>query len=319
MRLAPPLSPRSVRAHRTGLTPTASRRSPAPRPPESAAACPLARLEGWDRRFAPGRSAPRSLGPIGALGLLVSCAALIGCAAGQPGLRAELPALEAPRAAAPVDRDHFTRDKTGGIAEEHLRELITAPVYLAEDTRLGILPVAVAYEADPEVPVTGVPGVLAESLDQTGFFQVASEVSADWPSNRSVAGLRELAARYQTRYLLLYRHRFVERSHTNAWSVTWFALVTIPIVPAKTLETAGVLEATLFDVRTGTLLFTVYERVYAVSDENVWGNERKLRAMRQALVKDGAEALAGRVVHQVQRLAAARPAPAEDAPRAALR
>ncbi len=35
--------------------------------------------------------------------------------------------------------------------------------------------------------------------------------------------LRELAARYRSEYLLLYRHRFVDRSYTNAWG--WLYLL----------------------------------------------------------------------------------------------
>ena len=42
---------------------------------------------------------------------------------------------------------------------------------------------------------------------------------------------------------------------------------------------AGVLEATLFDVRSGTILFTLYERVHARSDETPCDDDRKLRAM----------------------------------------
>jgi hypothetical protein len=71
------------------------------------------------------------------------------------------------------------------------------------------------------------------------------------------------------------------------------------------------LEATLFDVRTGTIMFTVYERVYASSRENVWANARKLRELRESLLNEGAERLADKVVHQVHRLAAIRPEPTD--------
>lgn len=51
--------------------------------------------------------------------------------------------------------------------------------------------------------------------------QVVSEVTTDWPTDGSIAGLRKLAARYRGEYLLLYRHRFVDRSWTNGWALSW--------------------------------------------------------------------------------------------------
>lgn len=264
-------------------------------------------------------AAPRASLRCLAVALLIALA-LAACGGSSAPLEATLPPLAVAEAAPapPIENDYFNRDHTGALTEEDLRALLAAPVFLADETRLGIVPVAVAYEADEEVPLVGVPEVLAEALDNTGFFEVTSEVSTDWPSDRSISGLRELAARYQTRYLLLYRHRFVERRHVNAWSAAWLTVVAIPFVPSQTLETAGVLEATLFDVQTGTLLFTVYERVHAISDENVWGNERKLRRMRERLLDDGAEALADKVVHQVHQLVAARPVPAAEERRVTL-
>jgi len=231
---------------------------------------------------------------------------LFGCGASSSTLRADLPALEIPGAQV-MDHSPFVRDRTGGISEEDLVRLLDMPTFLADETRLGIVPVTVAYQMDNEIPLIGVPEVLGDALEDTNFFEVTSEVSTDWPSDRSIAGLREIAARYRTRYLLLYRHRFTERVGPNPWAATYATLVTIPFVPGRRLETAGVLEATLFDVRTGTILFTVYERVHNESYENVWANERKLRDMRAALLDEGAERLADKVVSRVHRLVAARP------------
>ena len=76
------------------------------------------------------------------------------------------------------------------------------------------------------------------------------------------------------------------------------------------------LEATLFDVRTGTILFTVYERVEGKSGENVWQNDRKRRQLKEGLLAKAAEKLAEEVVSKSRRLASARPAK-QDAPKAA--
>jgi len=244
---------------------------------------------------------------------LLCIAVLFGACSKSATMQADLGPLEI-AGVEPIERDPFSRDQTGALSEEELIRTIEAPVFLAEETRLGIVPVAVAYEADDEIPLVAVPEVLATALDNTGFFEVTSEISTDWPSDSSISGLRELAARYRTRYLLLYRHRFVDDHRANGWAFSYIAIVTIPFVPARTLETAGVLEATLFDVRTGSLMFTVYERVHEISDENVWYNSLKLREMRERLLNEGAERLADKVVHQIHRLAAARPdyVPGED-------
>ena len=243
-------------------------------------------------------------GPTWMMACLVSlCGA---CGSANTALEAHLPPLDIAEAIYD-EPTPFIRDRTGAISEEDLLTVIDAPVFLEEDRRLGIVPVAIAYEPDEEIPLVEVPEVLGQALEDTGFFTVASEISTDWPSDRSIAGLRELAARYRTRYLLLYRHRFVERETTNAWATTWIMLVPILFVPSESLELAGVLEATLFDVRSGTILFTVYERVSTAETANIWNNEGDFREMRQELLDAGALELANKVTNQVHRLVAARP------------
>jgi hypothetical protein len=56
--------------------------------------------------------------------------------------------------------------------------------------------------------------------------------------------------------------------------------------------------------RTGTILFTVYERVRASSDETPWYPDRKLGAMKVRLLEQAAGKLAEQVVSKVRRLAA---------------
>src|SRR5690606_2391923 len=185
--------------------------------------------------------------------------------------------------------------------------LLSAPVYLEDAERIGILPVTVAYETDKDLPLAIVPQNLGVALENTGYFEVSSEMSTDWPANGSVAGLRELAARYQTRYVLLYRHRFVDFEHVNGWGWAYITLVAIPFVPSNTVETAGVLEATMFDAKTGTIMFTVFERVSHTEDFNVWNNDVKRRHMKEMLLEQAADKLATRVVGKVDRLVAARP------------
>lgn len=216
----------------------------------------------------------------------------------MPGLEAQPQQLQ---------DNHFQTDRMGNLGEDELREILDAPVYLDHDPRIGILPVAVAYTPDASLPLVSVPELLGDALEGTGYFEVASEMSTEWPAQRGIAGLRELAARYRADYLLLYRHRFASDSYVNNYAWTYPTLVGIFASPSVTLETAGVLEATLFDVRTGTILFTAYERVRGFEDITPFDEERKMAALKSRLLKTASDSLSGKVVHQVQRLALARP------------
>ena len=240
---------------------------------------------------------------------------LSGCAMSKGAMRAELPPLVLDSPAPPpqiLTEDHFTQDKPASISEAELKSILAAPVFLEETARVGVVPVAGRYELDAEVPTISVPGVLAESLESSNLFGASSEISTDWPADRGVAGLREIAARYRTEYLVLYRQRFVDQSYANPWAVGYATLVGAFFLPANTLEAAGVLEATFFDVKTGTILFTVYERVQGFAEVNNWQNDRKLQALKRRLLSEASQKLADQVVHKCRRLAAARPAQVRD-------
>ena len=211
-------------------------------------------------------------------------------------------------AAAPLEQDHFARDRPSALSEEGLRAILEAPIELDRTQRLGVLPVAAAYRPDRLLPLPAVPAELTRALEATGLFQGITEMSTDWPADGDIPGLRELAARYRSRYLLLYRQRFVDDAYANAWSWLYLTGIGIFLAPSRTLTTAGVLEATLFDVRTGTLLFTVYERVRASSDETPFADDRKLEGLRQRLLREAAGTLAESVVSKVRRLAGPREA-----------
>lgn len=244
------------------------------------------------------------------LTLTLALTTLIGACAARAPMAPQMAPLQLTATApapAPLEVNHFVRDKPTGISEDAIREILAAPVYLEEGARIGVVPVDTGYAPDDDLPLALVPGALAESLEASGLYEVSTEVSTGWPTSLGIGGLRELAARYRSDYLLLYRHRFIDRNYTNEWGVMWLTVLGVFFVPSETLETAGVLEATLFDVKTGTILFTVYERVHQSSDENIWHNDRKRREMKEALLDGAAKKLAEQVVWKSQRLAAARP------------
>lgn len=228
-----------------------------------------------------------------------------GCAAS----RASMPTLAPYALAEPVqvlEENHFSRDRMG-VGEPELRQILAAPVFLEEHARIGVLPVRSGYAPDDEVPVEAAPATLTDALDASGLFDLASEVSTDWPTTNGTAGLRELAARYRTEYVLLYRHRFADVTHANGFAVGFVTLIGALFLPGTTLESAGVLEATLFDVKTGTILFTVHERVRSEAISPPPGVETRLALMHRDMVKDAAKKLSEQVLLRCQRLVATRP------------
>lgn len=247
-----------------------------------------------------------------ALPALLALAALVttGCGAAAP-MRPEMAPLAlatTPASPAPLIENHFSRDRIGDLSEDRVREILAAPVFLEADARIGVVPVIDRYEPDEAIPLTTVTGRLADELANAGFFEVVSEISTDWPSTSSIAGLRELATRYRAEYLLLYRHRFVDRQYTNAWGWAWLTLIGGLVVPAETFETAGVLEATLFDVKSGTLLFTVFERIDAEEDATIWHTDRTVRRLQERLLAKATGRLGRQVDAKLRSLIAARPA-----------
>jgi hypothetical protein len=226
---------------------------------------------------------------------------------------AELPPLvftaaETQQAPPPLTEDHFVRDQIGGVSEDHLKEILAAPVFLEEGARLGVVPVAVRYAPDEAIPTVAVPAELVGALEDSGMFEMASEISTEWPTDRGLPGLRELAARYRSEYLLLYRHRFVEEVNHNGWAAGYATVIGALFFPGQQLESNGVLEATLYDVKTGTLLFTVNERIAASESAAPTTQSRRSAELQKKLLAEAAPKLADRVVSKCRRLAASRPA-----------
>ncbi|MBK7860096.1 MAG: hypothetical protein IPJ65_16075 [Archangiaceae bacterium] len=202
--------------------------------------------------------------------------------------------------------DHFSRDQTGALSEEHLKEILAAPVFLEAGARLGVVPVAVAYAPDEAVPTVAAPAELVGALEQSGLFEMASEISTEWPIDRGLPGLRELAARYRSEYLLLYRHRFVETTNHNGWAAGYATLIGALFFPGEQLETDGVLEATLYDVKSGTILFTVNERTHQSESAAPTTATRRGHELQAKMLREAAPKLADRVVQKCRRLAASR-------------
>jgi len=232
-----------------------------------------------------------------------------GCAMQRAAMPTLAPmAFEAQAAAAPppLEDNYFTKDRSA-VSEADLKTILAAPVFLEEGARIGVLPVAAKYEADEALPVEAAPQTLVESLETSGMFELASEVSTEWPIDRGLPGLRELAARYRTEYLLLYRHRFDDVAKANPGAIAYVTILGAFFIPGTTVDTAGVLEATLFDVKTGTILFTINERVRGSDIASPPNVEARLAELHTKLVREGSRKLADEVLKRCRRLEASRP------------
>jgi hypothetical protein len=244
------------------------------------------------------------------LAVLSLALAVTGCAAARQATLPELAPLSlgAVSAPPPLQDDHFVRDRSA-LGEAELREILEAPVFLEEHARIGVVPVRAAYALDDGIPVEGAPATLTDALDQSSLFDLASELSTEWPTTTGTAGLRELAARYRAEYVLLYRHRFADLTHANPWAAGFVTLVGALFLPGTTVDSAGVLEATLFDVKTGTILFTVHERVRREAIAPPPGVPATIARLHREMLAEAAKKLSAQVLARCQRLVASRPRP----------
>ena len=119
------------------------------------------------------------------------------------------------------------------------------------------------YAPDDNIPVEAAPATLTEALEGSGLFDLASEISSEWPTTSGTAGLRgaRRPVPHRVRAALPAPLRRRDAPLQRLLAAGFITLVGVLFLPGTTVESAGVLEATLFDVKTGTILFTVHERV----------------------------------------------------------
>jgi len=210
--------------------------------------------------------------------------------------------------APPLDRSLFARDPTGQLDEDKLQAILAAPIELDLPARVGILPVVAPRDwrgpsPDYEVPDGIAP--FAAALRGEGPFTLVTETVAIPSGALGMEALREIAARYALRYVVLYREELRKTSRLNGVAALYATLLGAIFLPGQTLEVRGYLEASLFDVKTGLLLFTVRRSLEAERQTNVWYPDDKLDALGATLARRYAPDLAGDVRADVARFEAA--------------
>jgi rhombotail lipoprotein len=243
----------------------------------------------------------RKLAPIVALGL----ASLTGCAAASMETRPGAIAV-APRAEV-LTRSHFSRDGSGALGEDDLQKVLSTPIDLVFPARVGVVPLASPFDAKGDVKVSTrmtAAHDLARSIPRSGHFSHVSDISTDLPNVGGIEGLRALAARYRLRYLVLYSERFEDDTHANGWAALYPTLIGMFLVPGVTVESRGMVQADLLDVRTGTVLFSVVQPVRVQSKEWMVSAARAHRELQRAAASEAAKALAKHVIAQTDELVA---------------
>lgn len=236
---------------------------------------------------------------------------LVGCAAGHrapeaPGMQAvAAPAAPMP---APIARSLFAKDSSGSLGENDLQKILEAPLDLELPARVGVVPLASPFDAQGNVSIATRATAsrdLARSLAGNPYFSHVSDVSTEIPNTGGLEGLRVIAARYRMRYLLLYTERFQDDTHLNGWAWLYPTIIGMFAAPGVTVRSTGLLQADLFDVRTGTILFSVVQPMEVNENEQMIGAARAHKEHQSKVASEAAKALAKLVSKQVNELVAA--------------
>jgi hypothetical protein len=237
-----------------------------------------------------------------ALGLLMTtitaCSAKATLATQDPS--AAMMDMSAAPAAAPVPLEvsHFARTAQGTLSEANLQKILDQPLELDLPGRVGVLPIVEAADwRGPSPSYDRVTPGLSRFADQLPADDGFAHVTEMMPIPSGALGmeaLREIAARYKLRYLMLYREHVDESQRANGIATGYLSVLGAFVLPGSTLEVDGYAEASLLDVKTGLLLFTVRERLGDERRSNLWQRERKLGELRETLATKAADPLARR-------------------------
>ena len=141
---------------------------------------------------------------------------------------ASAPMAAAPRrrcrsAPPPLERSLFARDPNGQLTEDALQKILAAPIELDLPARVGVLPIVTRDRlARPRPGLDRVPaGVapLVKTLRKDAAFSLVTQTMVIPSGALGMEALREIAARYRLRYVMLYREVLAKDTALNAVGV----------------------------------------------------------------------------------------------------
>jgi rhombotail lipoprotein len=185
--------------------------------------------------------------------------------------------------------------------------VLETPIDLQFPARVGVVPLAEPF--NPQGPVSiSTRSVasrdLARALVGHPHFSHVSDISTELPNMGGIEGLRVIAARYRMRYLLLYSERFEDTSHLNGWAWLYPTVIGMFLAPGVTVESRGIAQADLLDVRTGTILFSVVQPMDVSEYSLIIGASRSHTEYQREAAAKAAKGLAKRVGAQTTELIA---------------
>jgi hypothetical protein len=213
---------------------------------------------------------------------------------------------QAQPAPVPLARSLFARDPGGQLTEDALQEILASPIELDLPARVGVLPVLTATDwrgPNPDYLVPAGVAPFVARLRGSEPFTLVTEVMAIPSGALGMEALREIAARYQLRYVLLYREVIAKHRRLNKVAWGYATVLGALLLPGQHHDVYGFVEASLFDVKTGLLLFTTRRAVSGSRSSNVWYQDQKLEQLRAALLAKFAPSLADDVKADLYRFA----------------
>jgi hypothetical protein len=238
--------------------------------------------------------------------LLISLAA--GCSASMKMASAPMAAAP-PGAPPPLATSLFSKDPHGQLTEDQIQTILAAPIEIDLPARVGVLPILTATSwRGPGPDYDRVPAGVApfvKRLREAKPFTLVTEIMPIPSGALGMEALREVAARYRLRYLVLYREVIARRNDFNPWAWGYLTGVGALFLPGRRQEVFGYIEATMFDVKTGVLMFTSRRSVIGSQSTNNWHNAKKIAKLESKLLGRFAPDLADDVDTDLHRYARA--------------
>jgi rhombotail lipoprotein len=179
----------------------------------------------------------------------------------------------------PLERSVFARDPNGQLSEDALQKILAAPIELELPARVGVLPVLTARDWRGPNPDHQVPAGVANfvnKLRRDPAFSLVTQTMVIPSGALGMEALREIAARYRLRYVILYREVLAKNRRLGAWAWGYITGVGALFLPGQRQEVYGYIEASMFDVKTGLLMFTTRRSIHATQKTNQWNKQEKL-------------------------------------------
>jgi hypothetical protein len=241
---------------------------------------------------------------------VLACVVLVGCGAATRMASAPMSSPAQPSLSAappPLERSVFARDPNGQLSEDALQKILASPIELDLPSRVGVLPIITATDwRGPSPDFERVPagmGSLVRGLRKDAAFSLVTEMMPIPSGSLGMEALREAAARYRLRYVVLYREVLAVDHHVNPWAIGYATVIGATFLPGQSQEVYGYVEATMFDVKTGLLMFTTRRAISASQRENEWRTSEKLVQLASNTVTKFAPELANDFLLDVRRFA----------------